>query len=46
MVNANISFVDEQLMVVINTSPSGRKPGGASDGEEPEPEGIEAVQPT
>lgn len=25
--------------------PSGRKPGGASDGEEPEPDGIEAEQP-
>jgi len=30
----------------MQTPSPGRKPGGASDGEEPEPEGIEAVQPT
>lgn len=45
MVNANISSVDEQLMVVSKSPSHGRKPGGASDGEEPEPDGIEAEHP-
>lgn len=39
---ANMSFIDGNQTLTIDASPTGRKPGGASDGEEPEPDGREA----